>query len=160
MHQVNSDATKTGWLTPLSLIQSLGEFDLDPCCPQIMPWRTAHTMFRYGERDGLNEPWFGRVWLNPPYGRQARDWIARLRDHGNGIALIPPRTGTAWFYKTAWSHADAICFVRGRIAFCLPDGTPAKKNNAPSCLVAYGANNVEALHRTSHGVVVKWERKC
>jgi hypothetical protein len=29
------------WLTPPTIIQSLGEFDLDPCSPINRPWNTA-----------------------------------------------------------------------------------------------------------------------
>ena len=29
------------WLTPPSIITSLGEFDLDPCSPINRPWPTA-----------------------------------------------------------------------------------------------------------------------
>jgi hypothetical protein len=42
-----TDDTANTWLTPLSLIQSLGAFDLDPCCPPVMPWRTATLMHHY-----------------------------------------------------------------------------------------------------------------
>ena len=42
-----TDDTTNTWLTPLSLIQSLGEFDLDPCCPPVIPWSTAKQMHHY-----------------------------------------------------------------------------------------------------------------
>lgn len=57
------------WYTPAWVFERLGlHFDLDPCQPlQGIPW--IPTTFRYGEvEDGLKSPWFGRVWLNPPYG--------------------------------------------------------------------------------------------
>lgn len=38
--------------------------------------------------DGLALPWHGRVWCNPPFGREAVKWPRRMRDHGNGIALV------------------------------------------------------------------------
>jgi hypothetical protein len=28
--------------------------------------------------DGLQQPWFGRVWLNPPYGGHAKKFVGRL----------------------------------------------------------------------------------
>ena len=64
--RMKSDA----WLTPPEILRALGGFDLDPCCPPDMPWRTAAAMIS-PPRDGLAEPWAGRVWLNPPFGTQA-----------------------------------------------------------------------------------------
>ena len=75
------------WLTPPELLSTLGSFDLDPCSPIQRPWETAAKHYTV-EHDGLKQPWHGRVWCNPPYGRKAGQWLARLADHGNGIALI------------------------------------------------------------------------
>lgn len=35
------------WYTPLEIISSLGEFDLDPCAPVNPLWRTAKVIFKY-----------------------------------------------------------------------------------------------------------------
>jgi hypothetical protein len=62
----HSSAMKSDvWLTPPSIIQALGRFDLDPCTPEIMPWVTAEKRFTKAD-DGLIQDWTGRVWLNPP----------------------------------------------------------------------------------------------
>jgi hypothetical protein len=66
------------WLTPPEWIDKLGPFDLDPCCPPEMPWQTATRMISLPE-DGLDAEWSGRVWLNPPFGREAIKWVARAR---------------------------------------------------------------------------------
>lgn len=79
------------------------------------------------------------MWMNPPYGREAERWLARLADHGDGIALIFARTETEAFFSEVWEQADALLFLRGRLTFCRVDGIPAKHNGgAPSVLVAYG----------------------
>lgn len=134
------------WLTPQPIINALGAFDLDPCTPPVMPWQTATR--RYTEADdGLASPWEGRVWLNPPYSREAVKWLRKLSNHGNGIALIFARTETAWFFETIWEKADALLFLKGRIHFHYADGTRASANaGAPSVLVAYGKENVTALY--------------
>ena len=147
------------WLTPPEIIAALGPFDLDPCCPKSMPWRTANTMISL-PTDGLLVPWFGRVWLNPPFGRQAAIWLARLAEHGNGIALIPARTETQMFYDHVWAHADAVCFLRGRPHFHRGDGSKASFNSgAPIALIAYGDNNADKLRSSGLGVVVDWPNK-
>lgn len=135
------------WLTPPEIFSSLGEFNLDPCSPHPdrRPWPTAKNHF-HKEMDGLSQNWQGRVWLNPPYSREAVKWLRKLAKHGNGIALIFARTETSWFFESVWSKADAILFFKGRLYFHRVDGTRARANaGAPSCLVAYGENNVAAL---------------
>lgn len=144
------------WLTPPDLVAALGPFDLDPCSPGARrPWDTARVHFglcSYGPpADGLALPWFGRVWLNPPYGREADAWLAKLVSHGDGVALIFARTETEMFFKQVWEQADAVLFLRGRLHFHYVDGRRADANGgAPSVLIAYGPNNVAALRRISH----------
>jgi hypothetical protein len=142
------------WLTPPRILDALGYFDLDPCSPVTRPWDTAGQHFNIHD-DGLAQDWTGRVWMNPPFGRLALIWMAKLAAHGNGIALIPARTETALFYDTVWSKADGICFLKGRPHFHRVDGTRAPFNSgAPICLVAYGINNLVALERSKLGIVL------
>lgn len=110
-----------------------------------MPWQTAAKRFTKKE-DGLKQQWLGRVWLNPPYSREAITWLEKLGNHGNGIALVFARTETEWFFKTVWKKCSALLFLEGRIYFHASDGQRAAANaGAPSVLVAYGKNNVQAL---------------
>lgn len=136
---------KDEWLTPPSIIAALGSFDLDPCSPIVRPWATAAQHFTALD-DGLSKPWHGRVWCNPPYGANVARWLARLADHGNGIALIFARTETACWVEEVWAKADAVLFIAGRLHFHHVDGTRAAANSgAPSALVAYGIKNAEIL---------------
>lgn len=142
------------WLTPPSIINALGKFDLDPCAPICRPLDTAHRHYTIHD-DGLNKPWHGRVWLNPPFGREAVKWLRRLLHHGNGIALIPARTETAMFYETVWGKSDGVLFIKGRPHFHYVDGRRADFNSgAPIALVAYGKDNVGALIESGLGFVV------
>lgn len=148
------------WLTPPGILQSLGEFDLDPCSPISRPWNTAAWHYDIND-DGLSMPWRGRVWLNPPFGREAVKWLRRIAAHGNGIALIPARTETKMFYECVWGAADAVLFIKSRPHFHYVDGKRAPFNSgAPICLVAYGVSNVAALERSGLGVVVAVPRKA
>lgn len=142
------------WLTPPEIVASLGTFDLDPCSPVIRPWDTARHHLTVHD-DGLSAEWNGRVWLNPPFGREAVKWLRKLVQHGNGIALIPARTETAMFYECVWGAADAVLFVKGRPHFHYVDGRRAPANSgAPICLIAYGIANVSALQRSGLGIVL------
>lgn len=137
------------WLTPPSIIKALGGFDLDPCCPQEMPWRTAGCMIS-APANGLAEEWYGRVWLNPPYGPETGKWLEKLAIHGNGIALVFARTETEMFHRWGWSRASGMLFLRGRIHFHFLSGDRAAANaGAPSVLIAYGAANVASLAKCS-----------
>lgn len=142
------------WLTPPEILAKLGHFDLDPCSPIKRPWPTAAHHFTV-EDDGLSKQWRGRVWCNPPFGREAVKWLERLRDHGDGIALVPARTETAMFYATVWGHADGVLFLKGRPHFHFVDGKRAAFNSgAPIALVAYGQRNLDALIGSGLGFVV------
>ncbi len=134
---------KSEWLTPPEVLKALGDFDLDPCAPVNRPWQMASTHYT---ADGLTEPWFGRVWLNPPYGPKIYDWVKRLAEHGNGIALVPARTETKGFHSWIWDRADAVFFFAGRLAFYNADGSVANgRFGAPCCLAAFGKNNTDAI---------------
>lgn len=136
---------KDEWLTPPYILRALGRFDLDPCAPVSRPWQTAVNHFTI-EDNGLLQNWFGRVWLNPPYGAQTHEWLSKLVNHGNGIALIFARTETKMFFECVWSQAHALLFLKGRLFFHHADGTQASGNGgAPSVLVAYGERNALAL---------------
>lgn len=136
------------WLTPPEILRPLGQFDLDPSSAIGQLWMTASTMYTVQD-DGLSKPWFGRVWLNPPYARKIGKWMDRLASHGNGIALTFARTDTAWFHRAVWGKADAVLFLRGRIRFMKPDGSrPIGTCGGPSVLIAYGKDNVASLERS------------
>jgi hypothetical protein len=142
------ERTPTGkeeWLTDPAIIKALGVFDLDPCAPIVRPWETAKSHWTI-EIDGLIQPWWGRVWLNPPYGVKTRPFMRRMAEHNNGIALVYARTETRFFFESIWNHATALFFFQGRLQFYNVDGTPAPAQaGGPSVLVAYGIANANAL---------------
>lgn len=147
-HQTPRRARTDNWLTPPWLLKMLGgwqAFDLDPCAMENQPWPTARR--HYTVRDnGLILPWSGEVLLNPPYRRGLLGrFMARMADHGRGIALIFARTETATFFRYVWERATAVLFPRGRIDFHTPDGQPAGDSGAPSVLCAYGWNAADVL---------------
>ncbi len=132
------------WLTPPKIIQSLGEFDLDPCSPSpsTRPWTTA--IMHYWE-GGLEKDWYGRVWCNPPYGRETFKWLEKLAEHGEGIALIFCRTETIGFHEQIWGKAHSVFFFKGRLKFFKITGEEGGTSNAPSCLVSYSENDSKKI---------------
>jgi DNA N-6-adenine-methyltransferase (Dam) len=140
------------WYTPPELFEALGlAFDLDPAAPPGgVPWVPAARYFSRFD-DGLSQPWQGRVWLNPPYGRDVGRWLDRLAEHGDGLALVFARTDTAWFHR-AFARATAACFIKGRLRFVAGDGQAATSAaGAPSLLLAYGLPCALALSASGLG---------
>jgi hypothetical protein len=133
------------WLTPPEIIKALGPFDLDPCSPVNRPWDTAKVHYTIQD-NGLTKEWFGRVWLNPPYGREIELWMKLMAGHGQGTGLIFARTETRFFQQYVFGSADSILFLDGRLYFHNVAGIRAKANaGAPSVLIAYGRYDVERL---------------
>jgi hypothetical protein len=137
------------WLTPRALIESLGEFDLDPCAaPSPRPWPTAHEHIELPQC-GLQTPWQGRVWLNPPYTQDMGPWMAKMAEHGSGIALMFARTETELWQRLIWPAVDSAMFLRGRLYFHRPDGTRGETNSgAPSVLLSYSPEDTERVRRS------------
>ncbi len=120
------------WLTPPSIIEALGPFDLDPCAHK--GHETAKTMIW---SLGLEPQWNGRVWLNPPYS-QVGQWFDKLAEHNYGIALVFARTDTKWAQRVM-PKAESIFFPAGRIKFLRADGSkPQGTSGAPSMFLSFG----------------------
>jgi phage N-6-adenine-methyltransferase len=143
------------WWTPKYIFDVIGiEFDLDPCMPEEkIDYIPCKKSYDYVD-DGLNKEWFGKIWLNPPYGRETGTWVEKLADHGNGIALVFARTDVKWWHK-AVVKATAICFIKGRITFVPGIGQKVTSNSgAPSVLVAYGDECAQAIKNSNLGMTV------
>jgi len=137
------------WITPPEIVSGLGPFDLDPCAAVGQPFQTAGLQYTI-EDNGLDRPWTGCVWMNPPYGKSTGLWLSRLADHGDGIALIFARTETRMFFDYVWPRATSLLFIEGRLHFHYVDGSRAKCNSGgPSVLIAYGERAADRLANSS-----------
>jgi phage N-6-adenine-methyltransferase len=145
------------WTTPPALLASLyavfGTFDLDPCSPTANRRKAPVRARMYFTQvdNGLSLPWHGRVFVNPPYGREIREWVQKARkevQEGRALlvaALLPARTDTLWWHQEIAGQAHAV-LLRGRLCFG-GDDTPAP---FPSALAIWGADaqQIDALRRT------------
>lgn len=154
-HSVPGGGLSNEWYTPPGIFDALAiDFDLDPAHPSDrLQWIPAATTYCKAD-DGLSQPWEGRVWLNPPYGRETDPWLERFVEHGHGIALVFARTETEWFHRHALA-VDAWCLIRGRLTFVHADGQPSAFNaGAPSSLLASGSDCVDAVLNSGLGITV------
>ena len=121
------------WYTPPKYIDMarlvMGGIDLDPASnPTAQQWIQA-TAYYTEHDDGLKQPWFGKVWCNPPYGKFTRLFMERalyfynLGEVQECIFLVN-RTGANW-YRNLRKHFEVI-EVADRIAFLNPSGQPEK----------------------------------
>ena len=117
------------WETPQDLFDKLNEefhFNLDVCA---IASNAKCSAFYSPEQNGLIQPWYGRCWCNPPYGRQVDKWVKKAYDtayiDGNLVVmLLPARTDTKWFHDYIYGKAE-IRFLKGRLKF------GGSKNSAP-----------------------------
>ena len=136
---------KEEWLTPPWVLRELGDFDLDPCAPVTRPWPMAARHLTI-ENNGLIRPWAGRVFCNPPYGKETPRWMQRMAEHsGGGIALIFVRTETATFFPWIWDHAHGFLFIKGRLSFYTVEGKKGGTAGAPSMLISYSDADSDCL---------------
>lgn len=110
------------WATPQDFFNELDaefHFTLDVCA---LPENAKCEQFFIPEIDGLSQPWKGRVWCNPPYGREIGQWVRRahLAVASGGaevvVMLLPARTDTQWFHDYIYHKAE-IRFIKGRLKF-------------------------------------------
>jgi hypothetical protein len=132
------------WYTPQKIIEPtvrlLGQIDLDPCSNSRFHPNIPALKHYVQDDDGLNQTWYGRLYLNPPYGRGIINWIEKLVYHYDtgdltqAVSLLPARTDTQWF---SLLKPYVRCFIRGRLRFSQKGAAPF-----PSVVVYLGAHNI------------------
>jgi phage N-6-adenine-methyltransferase len=139
--------TSDEWYTPVEIIQSLGEFDLDPASsPEAYRQNCSAKQFYTAEENGLNKDWYGRVWLNPPYSNPLiQQFLTKMAEHNNGIALVFAKVEAKWFHDIVLRYATAIKFLYDRVRFFRPNGTQGLQPRNGSMLIAYGTENARIL---------------
>ena len=153
------------WFTPARYIDAarrvLGEIDLDPASHVLAQETVRAGTFFTAADNGLEQPWFGRVWLNPPYARALlQPFVDKLMsEYASGavsqaILLTHSYTDLAWFHAAA-RVAGAICFPRGRIQFVAPSGDVCAQMQ-PQAFFYFGKDDA-AFCRTfaSVGLVIR-----
>jgi ParB family chromosome partitioning protein len=140
------------WYTPVEYIRAvravLGTIDLDPASCALANTVVQAITYYSLEDDGLNKPWSGHVYINPPYGRVGTDrqkgqtelWIQRLIQEFNdgtvteAILLVNAYLYKQWF-APLWQYP--ICFPSGRISFWNAQGKSGRSPHS-SAFVYFG----------------------
>lgn len=123
------DATD-GWYTPPWLIEKarivLGTIDLDPATCEAAQAIVKAEQFYTEHENGLIQPWYGRMWINPPYSAPT-PWVRRaILEYQAGhitaaLILTNSYTETGWWQDVA--AVATVLFFRGRLNFWHPEKT-------------------------------------
>jgi DNA N-6-adenine-methyltransferase (Dam) len=154
------------WWTPPRYIEAarsvLGGIDLDPASCEMANQTVQATRFYDKDSDGLAQPWYGRVYLNPPYSRENMPrgneygnklksvmytWIEHLiREYHYGdvtaaILLTKADPKQIWF-QLLWQYP--ICFVSARLLFNRP-GLPPERHQFGNAFVYFGHDTAKFI---------------
>lgn len=124
---VANNSGNNEWYTPPDIIAAahrvLREIDLDPASSPKANETVGAKHYFTAEDDGLKQPWYGRVWMNPPYSQPlvsefAEKWVQEVESGhiANGLVLVNNATETRWF-QNLLSVCDAVCFLSGRVRY-------------------------------------------
>jgi len=136
------------WFTPTPVLDAvrdvLGTIDLDPASCKAAQRRVQASTYYTIMDDALNQPWWGRIFMNPPYSRgKIGLFIDKLLEAfasghvKEAIALVDNCADTKWFRKAARA-ASMMCFTEGRIRFIRPDGTSPGSPPKGQCFLYFG----------------------
>lgn len=107
------------WETPQAFFDRLDaefRFTLDVCATHENAKCAAHFT---REEDGLTQSWSGVCWMNPPYGREIKQWMRKAYQEARRgvtvVCLIPARTDAGWWHD--YAMRGEIRFLRGRLKF-------------------------------------------
>lgn len=124
-------------------------FDLDVCSSDLNTHVTARVKYTQAD-DGLISPWFGRVWMNPPYSNPT-PWVEKWINHANGLGLVP-FTKAKWFFKLWENPAISISAGSYHMKFVKPDGS-LHGIFMPTVYIAIGEGNKEILARLENATI-------
>jgi ParB family chromosome partitioning protein len=162
---VSQNTGNNEWYTPKEYIAAatvvLGQIDLDPASSAeanaIVGAKTFYTL----ADEGTEQPWLGRVWLNPPYAQPEIQKFAtkladsvRAHDVSAAIVLVNNATETEWF-RTIADVARGCCFPEGRVKFWSPDRDSATPLQGQA--VFYVGNNFGLFHHQFSSFGTVWE---
>jgi len=123
------------YYTPRKYVEAaravMGSIDCDPASNDLANQIVQATVYYTKETNGLNKPWRGNVWLNPPYGKEGNKanqltWSQRLIESyqagitKQAVLLVTAAVETKWF-QVLMDYP--FSFPARRINFYTPDGT-------------------------------------
>lgn len=149
----NSKAVTTSdsneWYTPKEYLEAvrnvIGNVTLDPASSEMANETVCADEYFTKSDNGLEQEWYGNVFLNPPYGGMSGPFVEKLMaEYQSGnvtqfIVLVNANsTETKWF-APLWDFL--LCFTDHRINFISPTGE--KNGSTHGSVFVYGGDNGE-----------------
>lgn len=136
------------WYTPPDIIakavEVIGTIDVDPASNDIAQNIINAKTYYTAETNGLDKPWVGSVWCNPPYSAKLiKQFTKKFYDewcNGNmtqGIMLTNSGTDTLWNQNLIHGLQ---AYTIGRISFLQPDGTKKATGSRGQLFTYFGPN--------------------
>lgn len=136
-HQlINQDSGNVEWYTPLDIIEAaretMGGIDLDPASSDKANERVRATHYFTAEDDGLKRRWYGRVWMNHPFGRGVgKVWVGKIIHESHrekrsvmaAICITYASTSEKWFRPLLQFPQ---CYLYGRTNYINQNGEQVK----------------------------------
>lgn len=123
------------------------EFDLDPCADELSRWGKA---WFTEASNGLVAPWFGHVFVNPPWSDigpwVVKAWAEMILGRPKSVTMLLPdnRQGTAWWQEHIEPNRDGgprVCmpvsislettYLPGRPRYGNPTDPDGHKSKSP-----------------------------
>ena len=159
-HQlVNQDSGDTEYYTPGFIVEAarrvMGGIDLDPFSSAAANVLVQAGKFFTKEEDGLSRGWFGRFWMNHPFGRamnhlciqkaehEYRSWGGDRSRNLVGCCITFAATSEKWFAPLL---RRPQCYLSPRTNYYLPDGS-LKRGVTKGSVVTYFGTDVAAFAR-------------
>ena len=170
--EVRHQSESSEWMTPDRILvcvrDFLGRIDLDPASTAEANARVRAGAFYQRDDDGLAHEWWGKVFLNPPYGfdahrvSMAQVWSQHLlKEYAacrveEAILLVNAEVGSRWFRPLL---DYPVCFPP-RIRFLRPGGEVAQQPTHANALVYIGPRKASDFARAFYGIGITVVRQA
>lgn len=160
-HYALSD--KDNWMTPPETVADLNDaldgIDLDPCAGATTDIGDIANYRLEDDQDGLKLPWFGTVFVNPPFSYK-KDWLEKVETEIQAgrvetvVVLTPDGTDTiSWWHEYIAENAEYICFREGRLDYVDPAGSDGPGATFGTAFSVYGEvpqDLIDTLEKKGH----------
>jgi hypothetical protein len=173
---ISGPCLRTDWLTPPDLLEAVrnyfgGQIPLDPAtvpdnptgaeafCVEPAPPQGVLFDEPLGRSpagaDGLRVSWGRAAFVNPPYGKVIRRWLAKIVQEAAAgceiVALLPCARWEQAYLHDALRCASAIWFKRGRVDFVNPEtGDAVSGNPYASMMVGWNVDRARWAAALGH----------
>lgn len=168
MSEYKHSSNRSDWISPPHIIEAarevMGSIDLDPASSAKANQVVQAKEFYNERRNGLVKPWFGNVWLNPPFGkiiiggkeRSSQDvWVQKAckewsieDEYGPCVqqmtTIFNQAMSQVWFRPLL---DQLLCVPYGRLSFIDPDTLQPMKSNQYGSVIVYWSRDKEQAVR-------------